>query len=212
MPQQVQARKVQGRNSAESFSHWLVWCYPDVLFCLQSRGGWEAVFGPSPWRYFSTGLFQDVEETTVFSTDMFYEEGGLSQLLNCEIFFLILFSVSIVSILGTRYHVTQALSCKFILFFDYISHYTFVLPLHQAFVPLDSLGSTLMSYVHTWSIYVKTTNERKHGICPWDIFNSLHYAQLCPFPEKNITYSNCVHSTFSLSSLCCWTCRLGSVT
>lgn len=59
-----------------------------MLFCLQSRGGWEAVSGPSPWRYFSTGLFQDVEETTVFSTDMFYEEGGLSQLLNSEIFFL----------------------------------------------------------------------------------------------------------------------------
>lgn len=65
-----------------------------VLFCLQNRGGCEAVSGPHPWRYSSTGLSQDVEEASVFSTDMFYEEAGLFQLLNSEIliFFYFVFS------------------------------------------------------------------------------------------------------------------------
>lgn len=158
----MQEKKVQGRNSAESLSHWLVWCFTDVLFCLQNRSGCEAVSGPHPWTYSSTGLFQDVEETTVFSTDMFYEEEGLFQLLNSEIlfFFLILIFVSIVYFWYKipRYIVIfhVSLYCSLTIFPTVPFSFPFIRPLFL----LDRLDSTLMSYVCAWSICVKILEQQ----------------------------------------------------
>lgn len=124
-----------------------------MLSCLQNRGGWEVVSGPHPWRHSSTGLFQDLEEATSFSTDIFYEEKGHFQLLNSEVTgfyffkFCFQFPMCVSLVQGTMLH--RHLFCTLISFFDSISHYTFLLPLHQTFVPLASLDSTLVSDVHS---------------------------------------------------------------
>lgn len=140
MPQQVQTRKIQRRSTAESSVHCLVWCYCDIVFVCSRREAVKLFWSPSLEK---------------FQHRPFSGHGGSNFLLYWSIlwggrFFLtlefwgsifILFLIFIVSVLCTRCYVTQAFSCKYILFFDY----NLLLPLHWFFVPPDTLVSTLMS-------------------------------------------------------------------